>query len=163
MSCCVLFLILQIGAAGVLLLPISVRDIRTRCLPERLIRRLAAASSLRVIPLLPGMPGGTAEALFAVLLDMLSGGAGTLLLLLAVTRLADRLAGRNTLGGGDVRLAAALGLHLGFFPALLTLLMASLLALPEALLRRQRGESGFPFAPYLSAAGIAVMILLAGV
>lgn len=163
MSCCVLFLILRIGAAGVLLLPISVRDIRTGRLPERLIRLLAAASSLRVIPLLPGMPGGTAETLFAVLFDMLSGGAGTLLLLLAVTRLADRLTGRNTLGGGDVRLAAALGLHLGFFPMLIELLAASFLALPEALLRRRRGESGFPFAPYLSAAGMAMMILLAGV
>ena len=159
MTSCVFFRILRIAAAGALLLPISIRDVRTRRLPEQLIRLLGAASLLRLIPLLPGMPGGTAEALFAVLFDMLSGGAGTLLLLLALARLADRLSGRDSLGGGDIMLAAALGLHLGFFPALLMLAAASLLALPEALLRRRRGETDFPFAPYLSAAGLAVMIL----
>ena len=93
------------------------------------------------------------------ILDMLAGGAGTLLLLLGITRLADRLFGRETLGGGDIRLAAALGLHLGFFPAMQMLLAASLLALPEAVLRRRHGEHGFPFAPYLAAAGWVMMLL----
>ena len=152
------FSTLRISAAAVLLPVISIRDVRTRRLPTREVRLLAASSLLRLVSLLPDACGGGA-AVPAVLLDMLAGGAGTLLLLLGITRLADRLFGRETLGGGDIRLAAALGLHLGLFPALLMLLAASLLALPEAVLRRRHGEHGFPFAPYLAAAGWVMMLL----
>ena len=151
------FSVLQIGAAAVLLLLISVKDVRSRRIPGRQIILLAAVSLLR---LGPGICWGLSCGEFrAVLADMVLGGAGTLLLLIAVTRLADRLHGRKTLGGGDIRLAAALGLHLGFFPALHMLLAASLLALPEAVIRRRRSEVYFPFAPYLAAAGWVVMVL----
>ena len=146
------FFVLRIAAAGMLLLVISVKDVRSRRVPGRLILLLAAVSLLR-------LAGSFDGEFFSVLADMILGGAGTLLLLLAVTRLADRFLGRETLGGGDIRLAAALGLHLGFFPALYVLLAASLLALPEALIRRRKGEYTFPFAPYLAAAGWVMMLL----
>ena len=165
------FSVLRIAAAGAVLLLISVKDLRSRRLPGRLILLLAAFSLLRFGPGLAALPGpgpalflpefsGSSEETFCALpAEMLLGGAGTFLLLAAVTRLADRLFGRETLGGGDIRLAAALGLHLGLFPALLMLLAASLLALPEAVLRRLHGEHGFPFAPYLAAAGWVMMLL----
>lgn len=163
------FSVLRIGAAGVLLLVISVKDVRSRRLPGRLIKLLTASSVLRLAPeiaqklaaVLPAVSGDfRGGEFFAVLADMILGGAGTLLLLIVVTRLADRLLGRETLGGGDIRLAAALGLHLGFFPALYMLLAASLLALPEAVIRRRRGEVYFPFASYLAAAGWVMMFLI---
>ena len=162
------FSVLRIGAGGVLLLVISVKDVQSRRVPGRLVLLLAAVSLLRLGPgiaqdlaaVFPKFSGGSRRgAVRDVAAEMLFGGAGTLLLLIVVTRLADRLLGRETLGGGDIRLAAALGLHLGFFPALYMLLAASLLALPEAVIRRRRGEVYFPFAPYLAAAGWAVMLL----
>lgn len=168
------FSVLRITAAGAVLLLISVKDLRSRRLPGRLILLLAAFSLLRLGPELAALPGpgpavflpefsgGCSEGAFCTLpAEMLLGGAGTFLLLAAVTRLADRLLGRETLGGGDIRLAAALGLHLGFFPAMQMLLAACLLALPEAVIRRRKGEYSFPFAPYLSAAGLAFLILSA--
>ena len=154
----------RIAAAAVLLVVISVKDVRTRRIPGRLILLLAAASLLRIAPFITAKPAdgsGALRVIPAVLPDMLLGGAGTLLLLLALTHLADRLLGRETLGGGDIRLAAALGLHLGLYSALLMLLAASLLALPEAVVRRRKGEPDFPFAPYLAAAGWVMIILRA--
>ncbi len=160
------FAVLRIAAAGAVLLMISVKDLRSRRLPGRLILLLAALSLLRLGPgpafILPEFSGSSSEGAFCTLpAEMLLGGAGTFLLLAAVTHLADRLLGRETLGGGDIRLAAALGLHLGFFPAMQMLLAACLLALPEAVIRRRKGEYSFPFAPYLSAAGLAFLILSA--
>lgn len=165
------FSVLRIAAAGAVLLLISVKDLRSRRLPGRLILLLAALSLLRLGPGLAALPGpgpavflpefsGSSEGAFCTLpAEMLLGGAGTFLLLAAVAHLADRLLDRETLGGGDIRLAAALGLHLGFFPAIQMLLAACLLALPEAVIRRRKGEYSFPFAPYLSAAGLAFLIL----
>lgn len=153
--------VIRIAAAAVLLPVISIRDVRTRRLPMRAVRLLAASSLLRLVPLLPRVSGDGGAALTADLFGMLAGGAGTFLLLLGITGLADRLFHADTLGGGDVKLAAALGLHLGLFPALLMLLAACLLALPEAVIRRRKGEYSFPFAPYLSAAGLAFLILSA--
>ena len=153
------FSLLRICAAAVLLLLISICDVRTKRLPSRPVRLLAASSLLRLIPLLPELSGGSSSAFRAAFFEMLAGGAGTFLFLLGITWLSDRLFHADTLGGGDVKLAAALGLHLGLFPALLMLLTASLLALPEALLRQRRGARGFPFAPCLSAAGLLFLIL----
>ncbi len=144
------------AAAAVLLGLLSLEDIRTRRLPERQLLLLAGASLLRLLPFWFSCAGG--GALRAVLADMLAGGAGMLFLLLAVTWLADRIFRRETLGGGDIKLAAALGLHLGFYPALTALLAACAAALAAALLRR-RGGSRFPFAPYLAIAGMAAMVL----
>ncbi len=155
---CFMF-VLRVGTAAALLPVISIRDIRTRQLPAWAVRLLAASSLLRLVPLLPGVSVDGGAALTAELFDILAGGAGTFLLLLGIARLADWFFGRETLGGGDVKLAAALGLHLGIYPALLMLLTASLLALPEAILRRRRGKQGFPFAPYLAAAGWVMMLL----
>ena len=151
--------VIRISAAAVLLPVISIRDVRTRQLPMWAIRLLAAASMLRLLPHLPELSIGNGAALTRVLCGMLSGGAGTFLFLLGVTRLADRLFRKETFGGGDIRLAAALGLHLGLGASLSMLLAASLLALPEAFIRKRRGEHGFPFAPYLAAAGWVMMLL----
>lgn len=141
--------ILRIAAAAVLLCMLSLADIRKKQLPDSLILLLAASSCLRLYA--PGAAAGR------ILTDMLRGGAGTFFLLLLLTGLTDRALGKKTLGGGDVKLAASLGLHLGFFPALRMLLAAAVLALPEAFVRRRRGDGRFAFAPYLCAAGLAVM------
>ena len=148
---------LRLAAAAVLLGLLSLEDVRTRRLPERQILLLAGASLLRLLPFC--LSCAESGALRAVLADMLAGGAGILLLLLAFTWFADRIFRRETLGGGDIKLAAALGLHLGFYPALTALLGACAAALAAALIRWRRSGSRFPFAPYLAAAGMIMMVL----
>ena len=151
-----LFRTIRIAAAAALLFCLSREDIRTRRLSDRKILLLAGISFLRILPYLRGPAVKEAAA---VLLHMLAGGAGTLLLLLAAARLADLIFRTETLGGGDIKLAAALGLHLGMDGAVLMLLSACMLALAAALILHRRRRASFPFAPYLSAAALVLMLM----
>ena len=88
-------------------------------------------------------------------LSALALGGGMLLL----SRGMDRLLEKESLGGGDMKLFALLGLYLGFARSLLALLLSSLLGLLLALLRRGE-DRRIPFAPAISLA--AVLSLLWG-
>lgn len=79
-------------------------------------------------------------------------GGGMLLL----ARWMDRLLDKESLGGGDIKLFALLGLYLGFARALLALLLSCLLGLLLALVPRG-GEKRIPFAP---AIGLAAALTL---
>lgn len=87
--------------------------------------------------------------------------AGGSFLLLAI--IAKKILGRDALGGGDIKLAAGIGLFLGWRRALLTVLLASLTASIVLLLaaRRNGDEKGkeYPFGPFLTA-GFAFAIFL---
>ena len=92
---------------------------------------------------------GTAwgQALRAVAAGLCFGGG-----LLALSLVMDKVLGRESLGGGDVKLFAVMGLYLGFVASLLALPLACLLGLAcAALLRRGRGEA-VPFGPAIAAA-----------
>ncbi|MBQ6196892.1 MAG: prepilin peptidase [Lachnospiraceae bacterium] len=148
--------------AAPLLLLISLSDIRKRRVPDGLLLPLAALSLLRLISAWEtACEPAALLALRTLLFEVLPGGAGMLLLLLPLTLLLESAWKKKVLGGGDIKLAAALGLHLGLPGALRMLFLACLLALPQALICfcRKRGDQAFPFAPYLSAAGLAGMLL----
>jgi leader peptidase (prepilin peptidase)/N-methyltransferase len=100
------------------------------------------------LPLLAlGLAAGPAPLPDRALAAALAGGG-----LLAVALLYRRLRGRDGLGLGDVKLAAALGAWLS--PLLLAplLALASLLGLPLAL-RRGRADAAIPFGTCLAIAG----------
>lgn len=91
----------------------------------------------------------------------LIGGAAGFLLFLGVWALFRLIAKRDGLGGGDIKLAGACGLLLGWERMLLSVLLASLCAcivLPiVGAVRRRKGkqkeeDKEYPFAPFLSAA-----------
>lgn len=67
--------------------------------------------------------------------------------------------GREGMGYGDFKLAAALGAWVGPLPLAYILLAASLLGTVYALLRwkAQGLSAGYPFGPFLAAAGILVL------
>lgn len=84
-------------------------------------------------------------------------GAALLLLSLAM----DRLLGRESLGGGDIKLFAVVGLYLGFAGTLFALLLSCVLGLALAALLRRGAGRPFPFGPAISAAA-AGMLLFGG-
>lgn len=82
--------------------------------------------------------------------------------LLAISLLLDRITGRDTLGGGDIKLIAAVGLYLGMIGTMFTLIIACILGLLYSItVNKSAGESkAFPFGPWI--AGAAALMLLFG-
>ena len=74
----------------------------------------------------------------------------------------DKLLGKESLGGGDVKLFAVVGLYLGFAGTLFAVLLSCVLGLLFALWQGKRGEKGkaIPFGPSISLA--AAFMLLYG-
>lgn len=79
------------------------------------------------------------------------------LALLALVLLAERLVGREVMGGGDVKLLFALALYLSWAQLLLALLAGCLLGLAWAFLSGGRRGAAVPFGPFL-AAGAALTV-----
>ena len=83
-------------------------------------------------------------------------GGGLLIISLAL----DRIMGRDTLGGGDIKLVAVSGLYLGMIGTLFMLMIACIGGLLFNVFRsRSSGEENtFPFGPWIAAA-TSVMLL----
>lgn len=96
--------------------------------------------------------GDVAKSLLAA---VLYGGA-----LLGLSLIMDRVMGRDTLGGGDIKLFAVVGLYLGLLGTLFAVLLACVVGLLfQAILKRGRdGGGAFPFGPAI-ALSAAVMLL----
>lgn len=82
--------------------------------------------------------------------------------LLAISLVLDRIMGRDTLGGGDIKLIAVTGLYLGLIGNLFTLMLSCILGLLfNAITKKSSGEDkAFPFGPWI--AGAAGIMLLFG-
>ena len=84
-------------------------------------------------------------------------GGGVLLLSL----LLDRILKKESLGGGDIKLLAVTGLYLGIVGSLFQMILACVLGLLYALLRRREilaGKEQFAFGPAISAAAYVVLL-----
>ena len=79
------------------------------------------------------------------------------MLLLLVSLVMDRILKKDSLGGGDIKLIAVIGLYLGFLPTLFSVILACFLGLGQAVLSGRGRGKAFPFGPALSAAA-AVML-----
>ena len=80
--------------------------------------------------------------------------------LLGVSLVLDRVLKKDSLGGGDIKLFAAVGLYLGWTGTLFVLVLSCLLGLALAALLRRRAGEPFPFGPAIAAA--AALMLLYG-
>lgn len=131
---------------GFFLLVASLVDWDSMELPDRLLLAAAAASLLRLVE----DPGNWKS--------MLAGAVLVPGLLLLLVLLMDRLLKKETMGGGDVKLLAVLGLHLGPAAAVLLLILACVLGLLFALLGKTGRGRPFPFGPMLALSGWLVML-----
>lgn len=102
---------------------------------------------------------GLGPSLAASIIGLLLGGG----FLYAVAAAYEMLAGREGMGGGDIKLLAMIGAFLGWQGVLTTLLVASLSGALVGgfliLLRRVGSRSPIPFGPFL-AAGAATALLV---
>ena len=71
--------------------------------------------------------------------------------LLAFVLLAEKVLGREAMGGGDIKLLLAMAFYLSWPELLLTLLGGCLLGIIGAAARK---TGAIPFGPYLAAAGV---------
>ena len=113
------------------------------------------AAVLAWLAALPFLGLGRGEILASVAAGVGLGG-GLLLISLAM----DRLLGRDTLGGGDIKLLAVVGLYLGPIGGMFALVLSCLLGLGFNALRRGDGQRAFPFGPAIAVA--AALMLLFG-
>lgn len=130
-----------------LLLLLSLIDGKEHLLPDKLL--LAAAVNRVVFLFLLGQP------LPETLQTMALGSLGIALPLLGLSLVMDRVLGRESLGGGDIKLLFVLGLYLSLLEMLLLLVAACLLALVWAL---GRGKGEIPFGPFLAGGWLAVVL-----
>lgn len=126
-------------------------DMRSLRLPDALTATIAVTALL-----LAGLFSRTSLVL-AILGMLLAGG-----LTLACAVVASRRAGMQAMGGGDIKLAAAIGAWVGAFDVSWMLLGAALVGLLAFGLRRAAGADStgriIPFGPCLAIAGLAVAI-----
>ena len=113
------------------------------------------AAALAWVAALPFLSPPRREILSCVLAAVVFGGG-----LLAISLVLDRILGRDSLGGGDIKLLAVVGLYLGPIGSMFALIIACAAGLAFHALFRRRGDGGkaFPFGPSIAAAA-AVMLL----
>lgn len=93
------------------------------------------------------------DALYCVLAAFVYGGG-----VLVISLWMDKRMGKDTLGGGDIKLIAVAALYLGLVGSLFCIVFSCLAGLLVHGLAGRRSEPEFPFGPWI-ALGTAVMLL----
>ncbi len=92
------------------------------------------------------------EALLSILSGLLCGAAMLLLSLIM-----DRVLGRESLGGGDIKLFALLGIYMGGWGSYFLVLLSSVIGLLMAAGMRRKGGA-IPFGPAIALAGYLLLL-----
>lgn len=134
---------------------LSAKDIASHRLPNRLVGQWLAASL--VLLLLLGFFQGTPQQLLQGLLGMVILGLGYLLM---------HLVSAGAMGMGDVKLAAVLGLNIGYFSltglmlaTIITFVSASVFVLGGTILRKLTLKSAVPFGPFMVMGAVAALLV----
>ncbi|PQZ98331.1 prepilin peptidase [Arthrobacter sp. MYb211] len=134
---------------------LAVADVKSHRLPNRWLLRWAAASALLLLGL-SAVRAAYMPLLWALLGAVILGGAYLVLALVS----------RGSMGMGDVKLAAVLGLNLGYFslPALFVgsvfaFVLASLVVLAGIIARKLTAKSAVAFGPFMIL-GAALALLM---
>lgn len=136
---------------GCICLLLALIDWSIQLLPDRLLL-LAAANRLVFLIILQEPLGKTLPA-------MVLGACSVSVPLLLLVLLADRLLGRETMGGGDIKLLFVLGLYMDWMQMCLLLLTGCVLGLLTGLWLRHRGrDGGLAFGPPLIGAWYLVLL-----
>ena len=130
---------------------LSLVDLESYTIPDGCLLTAVGAWILA----LPFLRPGLGEILRSVLAAVAFGGG---ILLLSI--LMDKLLGKESLGGGDVKLFAVVGLYLGFAATLFAVMLSCLLGLGFALVMSRHGEKGkaIPFGPSISLAAACMLL-----
>ncbi len=142
---------LSVGVLCACLLALSLVDLDTQIIPDRFLV-IPAVTQIALLLYRGGFHG----LFHGVLPGLILGGS-----VLALTLIMDKILKKDTMGGGDIKLLAVLGLYLSLGECLLLVLIACVLGIAmAAICMKVDAKTAFPFAPALSAA--AWLTLLAG-
>lgn len=139
-----------------LLFTASFADIHGGLIPDRLV--IIGGVSAFAFAFFPA-EGTIPASLLSTLLGGLSIALPVLLIVLAL----DKLLGRETMGGGDIKLMFLIGLHFDWKLNILILILACVIGLVFAFIKRSEMDSreeagGFSFGPALALAAWLVML-----
>lgn len=124
-------------------------DLDSREIPDRI------PAAIGICRLCFSFGAGQGGSLLRGITGMLLIGSGLLILTLC----ADRLAGRETLGGGDIKLMAMLGLHFGPLIGTLAVILTCVFGLAFSAAGREEPGSAVPLAPAISLAAFGASVL----
>jgi len=124
-------------------------DLDLKIIPDKL------SLSLIVIGLIFAILPGSDISLKSALIG--SSASFTLFLLMAY--FFQLITKKDSLGGGDIKLIAGMGMILGLSGILFTIVISSVIALITLLLIKHDMKKEFPFGPFLIIAGILYLIL----
>lgn len=130
-------------------------DLESYIIPDGCLL-ISAAAWVAAIPFAWSEYGGWSGVLFSLLSAVAYGGGMFLCSLIM-----DHILKKDSLGGGDIKLFAVMGLYLGMLPSLFALLLACILGLVFAVMNTKRNENSggqIPFGPAIAAA-IWIMLL----
>ncbi len=144
--------LVQYLVLGCLLLALSLIDLATYQLPDQLVLAVALTALFRV-------PVEGISALVDGLIGALAIGVPLLLFVL----LADYMVGRETMGGGDIKLLTALGFHFGAAQMLVLLILSCCIGIAFSLTQKfckyGSPKKEMPFGPSIALATWATSLL----
>lgn len=123
-------------------------DLNDRLLPDKLTLPLIAIGL--IFALLPDSDVSSVSAIIASF-----SGFALFLLLAYIFHLLTR---KDAMGGGDIKLIAAIGMFVGIFGLFFAIIMSSVLALLTLLLIKHDLKKEFPFGPFLIAASFIYIL-----
>ena len=145
---------LTVCGTAVILMGLSLTDIESYEIPDGFIIALIIWWVLSVL-----LKVLTGQAWVRYLRDGLIGGVAIAGALLLLSLLFDRITGKDSLGGGDIKLMAALGFLIGWKEILLVMGIGAILGsvIHGLIMLLTKKEHLLAFGPYLSAGGVIVM------
>ena len=139
-----------------ILIIISISDIKYYIIPDEV---LITGAILLIITYIINMYVNNLSLMEAVIIPLLNGlGSFSLLYLIKIG--SDYLFKKESLGGGDVKLLFIIGLVIGFEMSIVSIFIASFIALPLSMISLfKKDENIIPFGPYLSIAAAIILFL----
>lgn len=138
-----------------ILIIISISDIRYYIIPDEV---LIVGSILIIVEMFINSIITDVGLFKGVLMPILNG-AGSFAILYLFKVFGDLVFQKESLGGGDIKLMFFIGLTLGFDMSIVTIFIASFLALPLSVISLIKDDNNvLPFGPYLSIAAAIIML-----
>ena len=129
---------------------LSLVDLDTQIIPDRflVIPALCRAAELLLV-------GGVKGLISGIIPGLIIGGA-----VLALSLIMDKVLKKDTMGGGDIKLLALLGMFFTIPECLLLVMIACVVGIVMAsILMKLDSETPFPFGPALSIATVVTMLV----
>lgn len=132
-----------------MLLIIIISDYQTMIIPDEVLIFFSICLIIELI-----IKNGVANIWFSLLNALIS-----FSIMYLLKKLGDFLFKKESMGGGDIKLMAVIGLILGYEMSIMTIFLASFIGLPVSLYVMYKNKTNIiPFGPFLSVAAIIILL-----